>query len=456
MPAPLISFVLPVKNAMPHVRGMIESVRRQTFRDFELIIQDGGSTDETLPYLNSIDDLPRIDIVSEPDSGIGQAYNRGIARTTGQWICLIAADEWLDPDALERGVAWFTQHPDAAIIYCGIRLADSTGRVSQIFIPPAFDLTRFLHCEISTNANAAFINRKRIGEALYYDESLRTCPDYDFWIRLGSKFDAHDLVPIGEAITTALADRTSMSYRVEAFDQFIRDKRGILDRYIASLADQSNAAVLRASATAGILSWAAETVFGIGGVSPDFVKYCREAAQLAPDSPRLARLARKSEAFEIDQLGRFTANPTPQPVAPLGDTRTVAGSVAIDEIHSPSYWDPAEVQSGLPVRVVTGPGPWSYSALLPLKPGSGFDQQFWYWAKLSVQVQSGQVAIGLMTPDDILSESLIAPEDGRVDVFVRLSRSDSPGIMIRNGSLGGPSAVDVFSVTVESARKSPA
>jgi hypothetical protein len=204
------------------------------------------------------------------------------------------------------------------------------------------------------------------------------------------------------------------------------------------------------------LSWAAETVFGIGGVSPDFLKYCREAAQIAPDSPRLARLARRSEAFEIDPSGGFTANPAPQPVAPMGDTRTVAGAAAINEIHSPTYWDPAEVHPGPPVRVVTGPGPWSYSALLPLKPGRASDHQFWYWAKLSVKVQSGQVAIGLMTPDDILSERLIAPEDGRVDVFVRVSRSDSPGIMIRNGSLGGPSTVDVFSATVESARKSQA
>ena len=457
MSTPLISLVLPLKNAMPHVQGMIEALRRQTFRAFELIVQDGGSTDGTLAYLNSIHDLPAIDIVTEPDSGVGQAYNRGIARTKGQWICLIAADEWLDDDALERGVRWFTQYPDAAAIYCGIRLSDSSGRISQIFIPPPFDLTRFLHNEIFTTPNAAFLSRARIGPGLYYDESLRTCPDYDFWIRLGSKFAAQDLVVIPEPITTALADRTSMSYRVEAFDQFVKDKLFVLDRYTASLDDSSSAAPLRTSASAGIHTWAAESVFAIDGASTEFLKLCREAARLNPRSPRLARLAQKSEAFEIDALGEFVLNSAPQPLSPAGETRPVDGLLDIAALHSHPSWSPAEVQAGSPVRVITSPGPWHYSALLPLANGNGagggMDQHHWYWAKLTVRVQSGQVGLGLLTPDDILSERWIAPEDGRVDVFVRLNRPGAAGVMIRNGSLGGASTLEIFSATVECCAK---
>jgi glycosyltransferase involved in cell wall biosynthesis len=452
MSGPLISVVLPVKNAMPHLRGMVDSLRRQTFRDFELIVQDGASTDTTLSYLSSVEDLPRLDIVSEPDGGIGQAYNRGMARANGEWICLVAADEWLDDDALERGVQWFARHPDAAAIYGAIRLADGAGHTSQIYVPPAFDLARFVHNEFFPTANA-FLNRKQIGPDLYYDESLKTCPDYDFWIRLGGRFGTHGLVVVPEPIATNLIDRTSMSYRVEAFDQFIADKRFILDRYAGTLDDPLTAVTLRTSASAGILTWAAESVFAIGGVTADFLKWCREAAGLDPHSPRLARLARRSEAFEIDASGRFVVNASPQPGAPAGDTQSVDGLIEITALHSHPSWNPAEVRSGTPTRVITGPGSWHYSALLPLAAGNGLDRKRWYWAKLNVRVQYGQVGIGLLAPDDILSERMIVPEDGRLDVFVRLNHPDATGIMIRNGSLGGPSTVEIFSATVECALK---
>jgi len=69
--SPLISLVLPVKNAMPHVRKAVEAIRRQTYRNFEVLVQDGGSIDDTAEYLRSITDLPRIELVSESDSGIG-------------------------------------------------------------------------------------------------------------------------------------------------------------------------------------------------------------------------------------------------------------------------------------------------------------------------------------------------------------------------------------------------
>ena len=93
-PDPLISLVLPVKNGLPHIQTTIAALHRQTYRNFELVVQDGGSTDGTLAYLNSITGLPRVEIVSQPDTGIGQAYNRGIVRSRGELLCLIASDEY--------------------------------------------------------------------------------------------------------------------------------------------------------------------------------------------------------------------------------------------------------------------------------------------------------------------------------------------------------------------------
>jgi len=454
-PRPLISLVLPVKNAMPHVQKTIEALHRQTYRNFELLVQDGGSTDETLNYLRSIQGLPRVEIDSRPDQGVGQAYNRGIARTKGELVCLIAADEYLDDDALEKGVRWFRRYPKAAVVYGGMRLTDASDRICQVFIPPKFDLTKFLHNEIFPTA-AGFLNRERLGPDLRYDETLRTCPDYDFWIRLGSRFTPEELVVVPEPILTARGDRTSMSYRVESFDHFTRDKLFVLDRYLRSLGDESKTTSLRATASAGILTWAAECVFQLEDCSPEFLKWCGEAAKFDPHSVRLARLAKLSEAFNIDESGQFRPHPAPQLRLPGAAAVPVPGLVALNHLRSDPEWRGAKIRHGTTVRVSTVPKRWHYSAWLPASIDEDRKTASWFWAKLSVQVHSGQVGVGVWALDDIFDERLLTPEDGRVDVLVRLNRPATRGVMVRNGSLGGRGEIEIFSATVEALPKPPA
>jgi hypothetical protein len=446
--SPLISLVLPVKNAMPHVRQTIQALRRQTYRNFELLVQDGVSTDGTLEYLQSVRDLPRIEIVSQSDGGVGEAYNRGIARSSGDLICLIAADECLDDNALEKGVRWFRRHPGAAVVYGGVRIADAAGAIVQVFIPPRFDLMRFIHNEIFPTT-AGFLNRERIGSDMYYDAALKTCPDYDFWIRLGSRFAPRDLVVVPEPIVVARGDRTSMSYRVESVEQFVRDKLFILNRYLSKMREEQKPAALRASASAGILTWAAETVLSLEGPSPEFLKWCREAATFDPHSRRLSALARMTEVFEVDASGRFSVLPRPQPLAPCEPTVRLNGILRLNEIRSDPLWRGAKVDRGMSVRVTTPKRRWAYSALVPLPYDDGVDDQNWYWARLNMKVHTGQVGIGLLSSDGIFSERLVSPMDGRVDVFVRLNQLAAAGVMIRNGECGGRSLVEIFDTVVE-------
>src|SRR5689334_4908996 len=108
--SPLVSFVLPTKNSMPHVRRTVEAVLDQGYDNYELVVQDGVSTDGTLDYFrqmasNSVGD--RLRLRSEPDSGIGQAYNRGLQRSRGDLIWFLASDEQLQPNALDRALTWY-------------------------------------------------------------------------------------------------------------------------------------------------------------------------------------------------------------------------------------------------------------------------------------------------------------------------------------------------------------
>ncbi len=450
--SPLVSLVLSVKNAMPHVREAIEALQRQTYRNFEVVVQDGASTDGTVDYLRSVSGLTNIAIVSEPDSGIGQAYSRGVARVQGAFVCFISADEYLDDDALEKGVQWFSRHSDAAVVYGGVRLIDAAGQLLQVFIPPPFDWGKVIHNQMVVPMAATFLNRERIGSDLYYDESLRTCPDYDFWLRVGSKLDVEQFVLVPEPIVTAHADPTSMSFRAESFPQFTKDKLYILNRYLSSLGERTDVAALKATASAGILTWAAENVLWLEGVSPEFLKLCREAAQFDPHSARLSELGRTSKVFEISASGQFILKPPSQPPAPSGPMRPIDGVLNLEELHTEAYWTGAAVSKrgggGTTATVTTASEPWSYSALIPLASGPELETDLWFWVKLNLQVLSGEIGISLWTPENIYNEQIISFEQGRGEVFIRLNQPGIMGVMVRNGSRQGSAVVEIFDATV--------
>ena len=451
--SPLVSLVLSVKNGLPHLREAIRALQRQTYRNFEVVVQDGASTDGTVDYLRSVSDLPSIAIVSEPDSGIGQAYGRGVARAKGDFVCFIAADEYLDDDALEKGVQWFSKHPEAAVVYGGVRLIDAAGRLLQVFIPPPYEWRAVIENRMVIPMAATFLNRGRIGADLYYDELLRTCPDYDFWLRVGSKLDAAQFVRIPEPIVTALADSTSMSFRAGSFPQFTRDKLHILNRYLDSLGARPDVAELRTSASAGILTWAAENVLSIEGVSSTFLKLCREAARFDSHFARLSELSRMSQAFEIGSAGEFILRSPHQGPAPVGPTQSVDGVLNLKELHTEDYWTGAAVSKndssgGIPATVTTASEPWSYSALIPLVPGPALESDVWSWVKVNLRVLSGEIGISLWTTENIYNEQLLSSEQGRRDIFIRLDQAGIMGVMVRTGSLRGPAIVEIFDASI--------
>ena len=93
---PTVCLVLATLNAMPHLRNAMEALARQTHPYLKLVVQDGGSTDGTLEYLRSLTFLKEVDIESRPDSGVAQAFARGLTRATDKYVVIISADEMLE------------------------------------------------------------------------------------------------------------------------------------------------------------------------------------------------------------------------------------------------------------------------------------------------------------------------------------------------------------------------
>lgn len=98
--APMISVITATYNAAQFLPPLIDSLRRQTNKNFEWVVADGGSTDGTLPQLNQISDL-KIIVDSRPDFGIYDALNRAIKMCSGNYYIVVGADDVLYPDAID-------------------------------------------------------------------------------------------------------------------------------------------------------------------------------------------------------------------------------------------------------------------------------------------------------------------------------------------------------------------
>jgi glycosyltransferase involved in cell wall biosynthesis len=177
---PLVSVVTVVLNGRQYVESAIQSVLAQTYPGIEYLVIDGGSSDGSLEIIRKYRE--RIHrIVSEPDSGIYDAMNKGIRLSSGSLIGILNSDDWYEADAVAAAVAAWRRNPDAGIIHgrMAMHAADGTQvREAGHRNRPLLRLlaTPFKH-------PATFVTRETYDRVGVYDRSLRSAADYDFMLR---------------------------------------------------------------------------------------------------------------------------------------------------------------------------------------------------------------------------------------------------------------------------------
>lgn len=288
---PFVSLILCTKNGMPYLPAAVASACAQSYRDFELIVQDACSTDGSIEYLRGVQGLPSIDIVSEPDRGIGDAYNRAVRRCRGEIIGSIDADNLLEPDALAKVIQHFTNHPEAAALYGASHIIKADGSIVSTWSPPDFSPTGLLACEVVPPFGQSFFSRAVCGAQLCFDESIPTCADYDLWLRLSNQ----PIVRIEDIIGSVRRSDKSMTCQPDRYEEFCRDKIAALDRYFAKLPPNEYRPIIRALSVAGIYAWAAESVVQLEGWATKAELYRSAAVEHSPLSKAVLRLLQKSE-----------------------------------------------------------------------------------------------------------------------------------------------------------------
>ena len=182
---PLVSVIIPTYNRGWCLEEALVSVFSQTYKKYELIVVDDGSTDDTQQRLSRYEGVT---VIAQANRGVSTARNRGIASSKGDLIAFLDSDDLWLPEKLSAQVVFFQANPDALVcqtqetwIRNGRRIQPQNRHRKQ----SGFFFERSLGlCLVSPSA---VMMRKRLFETVgLFDESLPACEDYDLWLRVGA------------------------------------------------------------------------------------------------------------------------------------------------------------------------------------------------------------------------------------------------------------------------------
>ena len=189
-----ISIITPSFNGWRYVRRAADSIRTQGPSLWEWIIIDGGSTDGSVAFFNTIPDS-RVKCVCEPDRGQSHAINKGLAMATGDVVAWLNTDDVYDPGALDAVAAAFEANPSAQWLAGRYEIIDADGRVIRPAVARYKEryLRRYAYRKLLRenfiSQPAVFWRRDFGAKVGPLDESLHYTMDYDLWLRMGRETD---------------------------------------------------------------------------------------------------------------------------------------------------------------------------------------------------------------------------------------------------------------------------
>jgi len=185
----LVSIIIPCYNRAHFLEDAIESVLRQTYQHFEIIIVDDGSTDNTSEVANS---YPGVRCIRQENRGVSAARNVGLRESKGNYLIFLDPDDRLLPEALEIGVECLHAHPECAFVFglCNIIAADgSLIRIQEPLVENDHYLALLRHNDITCHS---VMYRRDIFEIVGgFNTSLKSCEDYDLYFRIMRNFKVH-------------------------------------------------------------------------------------------------------------------------------------------------------------------------------------------------------------------------------------------------------------------------
>ena len=284
----LVSVIVPTYNRWPMVGEAVESVLAQTVSDYELIVVDDGSTDETRSRLRGFG--ARLTVLTRSRGGVAAARNLGANRSSGRYLAFLDSDDLWRPRKLERQLHFMERRPRVCIcqteeiwIRNGVRV-NPRNRHRK----PSGDIFRASLELCLVSPSAVMLRRDFFERVGGFDESLPVCEDYDLWLRIAKDTEV-PLIP--EALVTKRGGHA---------DQLSRSTWG-LDRFRV----QSIAKLIEAGLDEDKTGWALEAMAKKVTILAQGFRKCGDEARAREYEERLRQARKRADEVKDAAANSF-------------------------------------------------------------------------------------------------------------------------------------------------------
>ena len=202
------SVIIPLYNKALYVAKAIESVLSQTSTDFELVIVDDGSNDNSAGIAaQAIEDRANCCLVKQGNQGVSMARNNGAAFSKGEYLCFLDADDWWDPTFLEEMSRFIDEFPEAGIYGTNYTIINETKhktRVAKIGVEEGFEKGYINYCQAYTKTmymplwtGAVCIPRIVFDEMQGFPQGIKLGEDFLLWVHIALK---HKVVLLNKSL----------------------------------------------------------------------------------------------------------------------------------------------------------------------------------------------------------------------------------------------------------------
>jgi len=223
---PKVSVIIPTYNAGKFVREAVDSVLNQAYEDYEIIVVDGGSVDNTRELLSSYGE--KIRFIRQTDRGVAAARNVGILNSKGEYVAFLDADDqWLS-QKLKLQVKYLDEHPAVGLVFSDawcitggeplpsdFHFVKRTSQISKPFSGKVFDklfVRNFIPCL------SVLVRRTCLDKVGLFDTDLSLAEDYDLWLRVARITSVHY---IDQPLAIYRKHVDSLSHNIESAEKEI-------------------------------------------------------------------------------------------------------------------------------------------------------------------------------------------------------------------------------------------
>lgn len=254
---PHVSVIIPAYNCASFISEALESVFSQTFTDYEVIVVEDGSTDNTYEILEQYKE--KIHILQQENAGVAAARNKGITHSQGEFIAFLDADDVFSHNKLAAHMALFEQHPELDITISGWQIVDASGGAISAVSPWQTNPILNLECAVlikPARPSATVLRRKIFEQVKQFDTTLSSGEDLDLLLRL-----------LAAGVQASWLPEILINYRQHSDSlmtqgrQLLKDTETVMSRFFARTDLPANIASLHRQERYQSLSWLAAKMY---------------------------------------------------------------------------------------------------------------------------------------------------------------------------------------------------